>query len=193
MIRPATEDDVAAMLAIYAPYVRSSTATFEYEVPTFAQFLTRFRTLRDQFPWLVWEQAGEILGYAYASAPFERAAYRWCAEDSVYLHPDARGQGIGGKLLNALEKLLTMQGYCRIYAIITAENQPSLDFHRAKGYRVVGQFPDCGFKFGRWLGVVWMDKVLKVVESPNQFPVSWMSIIQNGQRNSDILDILSLS
>lgn len=193
MIRPATEDDVAAMLAIYAPYVRSSTATFEYEVPTFAQFLTRFRTLRDQFPWLVWEQAGEILGYAYASAPFERAAYRWCAEDSVYLHPDARGQGIGGKLLNALEKLLTMQGYCRIYAIITAENQPSLDFHRAKGYRVVGQFPDCGFKFGRWLGVVWMDKVLKVVELPNQFPVSWMSIIQNGQRNSDILDILSLS
>ena len=193
MIRIATEADVPAMLAIYAPYILTTTYTFEYEVPAREEFLNRFRTVTAQFPWLVWEEAGEILGYAYGSAPFERAAYRWCAEDSVYLAPAAKGRGIGTRLLQGLEKILALQGYRRVYAIITAENQVSLDFHRKLGYRQVGHFPDSGFKFGRWLGVTWLDKELQIVESPNQFPLSWLSIMRDGQRNSDILDILSRS
>ena len=193
MIRIATEADVPAMLAIYAPYILTTTYTFEYEVPAQEEFLNRFRAITAQFPWLVWEEDGEILGYAYGSAPFERSAYRWCAEDSLYLSPEARGRGIGTTLLTVLEKLLKMQGYHRIYAIITAENYISLDFHRRLGYRQVGYFPDCGFKSGRWLGVTWLDKELQIVESPKDFPVSWQTIIQDNQSFFDILDNLSLS
>ena len=83
MIRMAVEADVPAMLAIYSPYVLNTTASFEYEPPTQAEFLERFRRITRQFPWLVWEEEGEILGYAYGSLPFERAAYAWCAEASV--------------------------------------------------------------------------------------------------------------
>ena len=101
MIRIATEADVPEILAIYAPYIENTTITFEYNVPTKAEFLERFRSITQQFPWLVWEEDGKILGYAYGSAPFQRDAYRWCAEDSIYLHPDARGRGIGTKLCTA--------------------------------------------------------------------------------------------
>ena len=122
MIRIATEADVPAMLSIYTPYILTTTHTFEYDVPTEAEFLQRFRDLTVQFPWLVYEEGGKILGYAYGSAPFARAAYRWCAEDSIYLAPEAQGRGIGTQLLSALERVLFYQGYCRIYALITAEN-----------------------------------------------------------------------
>ena len=87
MIRNANEQDIPAILSIYAPYVRNSTATFEYEVPTLAEFTQRFRDITAQFPWLVWEEDGKILGYVYASRPYARAAYAWCAEPSVYLIP----------------------------------------------------------------------------------------------------------
>lgn len=193
MIRIATEADVPAMLEIYAPYILTTTYTFEYEVPTEAEFLQRFRQITAQFPWLVWEEDGRILGYAYGSPPFSRAAYSWCAEDSLYLLPEAQGRGIGTQLLLTLEKILTYQGYQRIYAIITTENTISLDFHRRLGYRHLGDFPDCGFKFGRWVGVSWLDKPLKSVVSPSNFPISWLSIMQDGQKISDILDNLSLS
>ena len=179
MIRIATEADVPAMLEIYAPYILTTTYTFEYEVPSEAEFLQRFRQITAQFPWLVWEEDGRILGYAYGSPPFSRAAYSWCAEDSLYLLPEAQGRGIGTQLLLTLEKILTYQGYQRIYAIITTENTISLDFHRRLGYRHLGDFPDCGFKFGRWVGVSWLDKPLKSVVSPSKFPISWLSFIQD--------------
>ena len=131
MIRIATEADVPEILAIYAPYIENTTVTFEYDVPGEEAFLQRFREITEQFPWLVWEEGGKILGYAYGSAPFARDAYRWCAEDSVYLLPEARGRGIGTRLCSALEKVLFYQGYQRIYALITAENQASVDFHKS--------------------------------------------------------------
>ena len=193
MIRIAREEDVPQILSIYAPYVLTTTYTFEYEVPTEEAFLQRFRSITAQFPWLVWEEDGEILGYAYGSAPFERAAYRWCAEDSLYLHPDARGIGIGTKLLTALENILKIQGYRTVYAIITSENSVSLAFHNKMGYNLLSEFPDCGYKFGRWLGVSWFDKVLNIVDSPIDFPVSWQELMQDDKKFSDILDILSLS
>ena len=95
MIRIAEEQDVPEILSIYAPYVLETTHTFEYDVPTAEEFLARFRSITAAFPWLVWEEEGRVLGYAYAGAPWERAAYRWCAEISVYLHPDIHGRGIG--------------------------------------------------------------------------------------------------
>ena len=111
MLRIATESDLAEILAIYAPYVTHSTATFEYDVPTEEDFLQRFRTITAQFPWLVWEEEGKIQGYAYASPPYSRAAYAWCAEPSVYLRQEATGRGIGKKLYAALEAILLLQGY----------------------------------------------------------------------------------
>ena len=193
MIRIAREADVPAMLAIYAPYILTTTYTFEYEVPTETEFLQRFRDLTAKFPWLVWEEDGEILGYAYGSAPFERAAYSWCAEDSLYLHPKARGRGIGKKLLSALERLLQAQGYRKVYAIITSENQVSLDFHRRNGYLFTAEMKDCGYKFGRWLGVTWMEKELPFVEFSGIFPASFPALVQNDEKILHILDTFSLS
>ena len=193
MIRIAVEADVPEILAIYAPYILTTTHTFEYDVPTEEEFLARFRTITAQFPWLVWEEEGRILGYAYGSAPFERAAFRWVAEDSVYLAPEAQGRGIGRRLCEALERILEYQGYRKIYAIITSENSRSLEFHRKMGYSFLAEFPDCGWKFGRKLGVVWLDKDLKTVELSSNFPVSWDAIRQDSQRISEIFGILSLS
>ena len=193
MLRIATEADVPAILAIYAPYILTTTATFEYDVPTREEFEARFDAITAQYPWLVWEEEGQILGYAYASPPYTRAAYAWCAEPSVYLKPEARGRGIGNKLYAALEAVLKEQGYQVLYALITGENEGSLRFHERCGYVFRVCFPDCGFKFGRWLGLIWMEKRLKSVEIPTNPPISWRCLRQNGQKISDILDNLSLS
>ena len=179
MIRIAARQDLPQMLEIYGPYVTNTTYSFEYTVPTLQTFEGRFQSFTGQFPWLVWEEDGRILGYAYACAPFERAAYQWCAEPSIYLMPEARGRGIGRKLYCALEEILKRQGYRKLYAIITSENTGSIAFHKAMGYSHLAHFPGCGIKFGRVLGVTWMEKELNAVEIPSISPVSWRSIVEN--------------
>ncbi len=193
MIRIAVCEDLPQILEIYAPYILSTTVTFEYDVPCRKEFLQRFLDITAQYPWLVWEENGRILGYAYASAPFARAAYSWCAEPSVYLRPEAQGRGIGRKLYTALELCLKKQGYQTLLALITSENTGSLEFHKKLGYRVCGEYPSCGYKFHRWLSLIWMEKRLNFVENPSAFPVKWMSIVENAEKLSDILDSLSLS
>ena len=193
MIRHAAEQDLPAILEIYAPYVLTTTVSFEYTVPTPEEFSQRFRDITAQFPWLVYEEEGQILGYAYASRPYGRAAYSWCAEPSVYLAPEARGRGIGKALYQILEECLKLQGYQLLYALVTSENFPSLRFHNKMGYCTRVSFPDCAWKFGRSLGVNWMEKRLCVVESPSKFPAAWPSIMQDSQKFSDILDTLSIS
>ena len=193
MIRPATEKDIPEMLSIYGPYVENTTITFEYDVPCSREFTRRFLDITAQYPWLVWEEKEEVLGYAYASAPYTRAAFQWCAEPTVYLKPEARGKGIAVKLYAALETLLKIQGYQVLYALITAENIPSIRFHQKCGYTLRGDFPDCGYKFDRWLGLFWLEKRLNSVESPSNPPIPWTVLRQDAQRISNILDILSLS
>lgn len=193
MIRIASELDVPAMLAIYSPYVENTTVSFEYDVPGPDVFLQRFRSITAQFPWLVWEENGRVLGYAYAAKPFERAGYSWCAEPSIYLHPDARGRGIGRRLYAVLEAILEKQGYCVLYSLITGENHASVRFHQKCGYFTLMEMPECGRKFGRWLSLIWMEKRLKIGENPGTFPVSWLSIVQGAETFCDILDSLSLS
>ena len=192
MIRPALEADLPAILAIYGPYILTSTATFEYEVPSLSAFTDRFRGITAQFPWLVWEEDGEILGYAYGSAPYTRPAYAWCAESSVYLAPAARGRGIGTALYAALEEILRTQGYQVLYALVTQENAASLRFHEKLGFRQMVLFPDCGFKFGRWLGLIWLDKRLRSVEIPTSAPTPWPTIRKDAQNFANILENLSL-
>ena len=193
MIRIATSADLPAMLEIYAPYVRTTTYTFEYSVPTEETFHQRFSSITAQFPWLVWEENGQVLGYAYGSLPFERSAYAWCAEVSIYLSPDIQGKGIGKKLYTALEHILFLQGYRVIYAIITGENSHSIAFHEHMGYRSISLFPDCGFKFGRWLDVIWMEKRTNSVDLPTTPPAPWQTIVYNNEKLLDILSNLSIS
>ena len=193
MIRIATEADIPQILDIYGPYIENTTVSFEYTVPTREAFLERFQTVTAQYPWLVWEENGTVLGYAYAAPPYARAAYSWCAEPSVYLRPEARRRGIGSALYAALEEILSRQGYQVLYALVTSENEDSLRFHEKAGYTVRVLFPDCAYKFGRSLGVAWLEKRLKPVETPSEMPVSWLSIGSNDQILHDILDSLSLS
>ncbi len=193
MIRLATDCDVEAMLAIYAPYVLTTTHSFEYTAPTEAEFHDRFRAITRQCPWLVWEQDGQVLGYAYGSLPFHRAAYRWCCEVSIYLSPTIHAQGVGRKLYQALEEILFRQGYRIIYSVITTENLGSIAFHEKVGYRHVAVLSDCGVKFGRSLGTVWMEKRSNSVEIPSEFPVPWRAVVENDRKLSNILATLSLS
>lgn len=192
-VRIAKPSDLEAMLSIYGPYVIGTAFSFEYSIPTLEEFTHRFTTITAQFPWLVWEEDGSVLGYAYCSAHHSRAAYRWCAEISCYLHPEHRGKGIGRQLYTALEKILTRQGYRTVYAVVTTANQASLDFHKALGYWEVARFPECGFKFDTWHGIVWLEKRLNSVEIPSNFPIPAGSIMKNDENFTVILDNLSLS
>ena len=193
MIRIATLRDVPEILEIYAPYVENTTVSFEYEPPTPEEFTRRFQSITAQFPWLVWEEDGRILGYAYASAPFTRAAYQWCAEPTVYLRPEARGRNIARGLYAVLEEILFRQGYQVLYALVCGENTASLRFHEKQGYRAAGEFPGIGFKMGRWLSLIWFEKRPKMVNSPSNPPCKWSDIVQNAESLQDILDKLSIS
>lgn len=170
-IRLAVKADIPRILEIYSPYVLKTTYSFEYTVPTLEAFTRRFEEITARFPWLVYEENGELLGYAYGSAPFDRAAYQWMAEASVYLSESAHRRGIGRKLYSVLEEILQQQGFVRVYALVTEENTGSLDFHRAVGYRDAVTFERCGYKQGRWLGVIWLEKTLNSVESNIQPPI----------------------
>lgn len=177
-IRQATVEDVPRILEIYGPYVENTAISFEYTVPTLEEFTERFLGITAQFPWLVWEENGMLLGYAYGSLPFERAAFQWSAEASIYLRPEARGKGIGKKLYAALEQLLQQQGYRKVYAIITTANTPSVAFHKAAGYRHTATMPDCGYKLGTWHGTIWMEKDLNTWDTPPREPVPIHRILE---------------
>ena len=192
MIRFAREEDLPQLLEIYGPYVLKTTATFEYDVPCRREFARRFQTITEQFPWLVWEEEGRILGYTYASLPFTRPAYAWCAEPTVYLRPEAWGRGIAAALYAVLEKILKAQGYQVLYALVCGENRQSLRFHEKMGYRLRAELPDCGWKFDRWLGLCWLEKRLDSVKTPSAFPAAWRKVVQDAQNFPDILDNLSL-
>ena len=155
MIRRATCADVGRMLEIYAPYVRDTAISFEYQPPSPEDFRQRFENISRRYPWIVWEEDGRVLGYAYASAAFERAAYRWDADMSIYVDGEARGKGIGCALYNCLEGLLRRMGYCNLYALITADNLPSCRFHEKRGYVLQGVLKRSGYKFGKWYDVNW--------------------------------------
>ncbi len=160
-IRLAVPGDLPAMREIYRPYVEETTITFEYETPSEEEFAARFAAVTAWFPWFVAEENGQVLGYAYAARAFERAAYQWDADVSIYLSPAAQGRGIGRALYQALEKELYTMGYCTLYALITAENAASCAFHRAMGYTLCATLPASGFKHGRWLDVYWYEKALR--------------------------------
>lgn len=175
-IRLATVRDVPDILEIYRPYIENTAITFEYDVPTVDEFRERFLGITAQCPWLVWEENGEILGYAYGAPAFARKAYAWCADLSVYLREDAKGRGIGKALYAELERLLKKQGYRVLYALVTTANKASVAFHRAVGYRIAADFPHCGWKFDQWHGVIWLQKDVGPDTPPTGFPIPFPAL-----------------
>ena len=193
MIRLATVADIPAILDVYGPYVRDTGYSFEYTVPTVEAFTQRFLHHTACCPWLVWEEDSQVLGYAYGAPAFERAAYSWCAEVSIYLSPQLQGRGVGKMLYAVLEHILFQQGYRVLYALVTSENTSSIAFHHALGYEKCTELKNCGVKFGRWLGVIWLEKRSNSVDIPTKTPINWKQFVENNEKLKNILSILSIS
>ena len=166
LFRDATESDIPAILAIYAPYVQNTTYSFEYSPPSLEEFTKRFQKITARFPWLVCEIDSKIVGYAYASPAFERAAFQWDADLSIYLLPTHRGLGIGKRFYALLESRLLKMGFHNVYALVTGENQTSCQFHEALGYTLLGTFPQIGYKHEKWLDLYWYGKRLQSPTPP---------------------------
>ncbi|MES2532858.1 MAG: N-acetyltransferase family protein [Pseudomonadota bacterium] len=161
-IRPSRDEDVAAIAAIYAHHVLNGTGTFETEPPTAADMAARRAdVLSKKLPYLVAESEGEVLGFAYCNWFKPRPAYRFSAEDSIYMADKARGKGLGAQLLAALSQAAEQAGVRKLIAVIgDSANAGSVGVHRAQGFTHVGVLKDCGWKFGKWLDVVMMEKSL---------------------------------
>ena len=161
----ANEDDACELLKIYAPYVQKTAITFEYDIPSVEEFKWRILNTQKKYPYIVAEHDGQIVGYAYAGAFKGRAAYDWAVETSIYVKKDEKRMGIGKKLYSALESILRAQNILNLNACIAyAEKEDehltknSVQFHEHLGFRLVGKFSQCGFKFGEWYDMVWMEK-----------------------------------
>ncbi|MBR4834913.1 MAG: N-acetyltransferase [Thermoguttaceae bacterium] len=188
-IRPATRADAPELQAIYAHYVEKTTVSFECEAPDVAETERRIAAVDGVYPFLVCvveedergnsedasslpiRTAGNkekraknerIVGYALAHRAFERAAYAWTAETTVYVDRNWRRRGVGEALYSALIEILERQGVRVLYAVVVAENKASVEFHRRAGYREFATFKNSGWKFGRWLDVVWLERTLGV-------------------------------
>jgi L-amino acid N-acyltransferase YncA len=161
-IRAVAPGDIAAIARIYADAVRIGTATFEVEPPDETEMARRLRTLvAGDYPYLVAERSGAIAGYAYAGPYHLRPAYRWTVEDSVYLDPQFQGQGIGRLLLRELLADAEARGFRQMIALVgDSANAASIALHAAAGFQRVGTLQSVGFKHGRWLDVVVMQRPL---------------------------------
>jgi len=162
IIRASTPADIAAAQAIYAHHVLTGTASFELAPPSLEEMARRRLALTDKgLPWLVAEQEGRLLGYAYAGPYRTRPAYDWTVEDSIYIHPDSHGQGIGKALLTRLIDECTALGYRQMVAVIgDSANAGSVGLHRSCGFHHAGILKAVGWKFGRWIDSVLMQRSL---------------------------------
>ena len=167
-IRHATPADAAQIREIYAPYVRETAITFEYEVPSVEEFQNRIAHTLMRYPYLVAvDEEGMIRGYSYASCYYGRAAYDRSVEVSIYVEKGLHGAGIGRKLYVALEEELRARGFLNLTACIAWTQEPnrylthqSPRFHERMGYEKGAHFHKIGYKFGRWFDIIWMEKML---------------------------------
>lgn len=178
MIRLANPSDAVAMLAIYAPYIRNTSLTFETKVPAVADFANRVRSYMELFPWLVFESEGQVVGYAYASRYREREAYQWSVECSVYVQDDQHRTGIGRKLYRALFTMLRAQGFTTVYAVINLPNEASVAFHEQIGFRYFATYQKVGYKLGKWKDVGWWQLQLNDYINEPAPPVKFSEIDQ---------------
>jgi L-amino acid N-acyltransferase YncA len=161
-IRPAAESDIPAIAAIYRPAVLTGTASFEVEPPDDEEMLARYRRIvAGGYPYIVAEESGRVLGYAYAGPYRPRPAYRHAVEDSIYVAPDAHGRGVGGALLAALIADCEAHGFRQMIAVIgDAASAGSIALHASQGFRQAAHLSSVGFKHGRWLDQILMQRAL---------------------------------
>ena len=162
-LRLAKVSDAAALAEIYRPFVISddlsiSTVSFEYEAPDAEEFGKRIVKFSQEFPYLVLLDDDNPIGYAYAHPFIERAAYQWGAEVTIYLAPTGQGKGLGVVLYEALEDLLRLQNVIHLYSCVTGTNIHSIAMHERMGYEIIGRFRKTGFKKGKWLDMLWLEK-----------------------------------
>lgn len=172
VIRPIRRSDIAECITIYNRYITETTSTFEIEPLTVEAFDTRVSRLCRQYPFLVCTDGacGRVLGYAYLSPFGERAAYRFTCDVSIYLDMEERGRGLGRMLYQALEAEAVRRGFYSMVAIVTGENAASMEFHARMGFSRMAEFPEMGYKFGRWLSVCYYRKRLRT-PIPGEIPI----------------------
>ena len=189
VIRLALETDAERMLAIYTPIIRETAISFELEPPTVAEFQLRVSNTLRQTPWLVCEEDGKILGYAYAGSYRARAAYQWSVEVTVYVGPASRGRGVGRALYTALCRCLRVQGYHNAFAAIALPNDASVKLHEKLGFKPIGVYRSVGHKLGRWHDVGWWQLALRESGSSPSPPLpvrdvsdtpSWQRSLESG-------------
>ena len=188
-IRTAAAEDAWELLKIYKPYVKKTAITFEYDVPTPEEFKARIENTLKKYPYLVAEKDGELLGYVYTGPFVGRAAYGWAAEVSIYLKEGSQRLGLGKRLYQAIEEISRAQNILNLNACIGSPEtedeyltRNSIQFHSHMGYRWVGEFYKCGYKFGRWYNMVWIEKII------GEHPAEPMAVIPFPELDRDVLD-----
>lgn len=183
-IRMANADDAETLLNIYAPYVETTPVTFECTVPTVEEFRARITNTLKKYPYLVAEIDQTPVGYTYASAFKDRAAYDWAVETSIYVDAEWHGCGIGHALYQTLEQWLVLQHITNTNACIAYPNPGSIRFHKEFGYKKVAHFTKCGYKLGAWHDMIWMEKFLGKHKDPPE-PVVWLSDLHTGEKGTE--------
>lgn len=171
--RPALPADASRLMEIYAPYVANTAISFALQPPTEKEFLSK---MDSPCPFLVCEERGYVLGYAYAAPYRSREAYRWDVELSIYVENSAVGQGVGKRLLGGLLALLKAQGYQNAYSCITLPNPGSIGLHRSFGFEQIALFENAGYKLGTWHSVVWMHLPIGDYSAQPREPVPFQSL-----------------
>ena len=161
MIRPVTAADAPALAAIYNPYIRDTTITFEEEPVAAEEMAARIAKVTEAHPWLVWEEAGRVLGFAYASPWRARAAYRHSTETAIYVAMDQQGRGLGTALYRALLDELRTRGFHLVLGGVALPNEASVRLHERLGFRKAGHMREAGRKFGRWIDVGFWERLLE--------------------------------
>ena len=166
-IRRAVPEDAAALLKIYSYYVKNTAVTFEYEVPTEAEFSSRIKTTLEKYPYILAEADGCPVGFSYAGEFKNRSAYDWSAEITLYMDKDYQNCGIGKLLYTKMEEILRKMGMTNLYACIAFPEEEdayltrdSEKFHKKLGFTTVANFARCGYKFQNWYGMIWMEKII---------------------------------
>jgi len=166
-IRDVNINDSKELLKIYEYYVLNTAITFEVEVPTIENFNDRIKRISSKYPYICLEEDGVIKGYAYTHEFYGREAYKYSNEVTIYLDHNSKGKGYGKLLYNELEKRLKEMGIKNLYACIASPvvidshlDNNSEEFHNHLGYKRIGLFTKCGYKFNTWYNMIWMEKII---------------------------------
>lgn len=184
IIRLAEERDSQGILEIYAPFVKNTAISFEYEIPSSLEFKNRINSTLKNLPWLVYEIGNQIVGYAYASEHRKRSAYQWSVDLSIYVKPEFHRKGIAKALYGCLIDLLKAQGFYNAFAAITIPNIKSEGFHEALGFMPIGVYHNVGYKLERWHSTKWFELTIREHASSPKPARSIKEIIASSEFNN---------